>query len=104
MAASNAMTLGALRRSLAANAPPPGLSPLLQALWHDAKGDWKRAHEIVQAVKGNASERVHAYLHRKEGDLDNANYWHRSAGTEMPDVTLEREWETLVETLLTKKD
>lgn len=64
------------RKSLAARTPPAGASKLLQALWHDAKGDWPRAHEIVQAVKGATSARVHAYLHRKEGDLDNAKYWH----------------------------
>jgi hypothetical protein len=86
--------------SLAAAKPPTGAAKLLQALWHDAKGDWNRAHEIVQAVQGKASARVHAYLHRKEGDLDNSNYWHERAGSTMPDVPLEKEWETLVVDLL----
>ncbi len=88
------------RQSLAAQTPPAGISKLLQALWHDAKGDWKRAHEIVQSVKGTASARVHAYLHRKEGDLDNANYWHGRAGTSMPKIPLEKEWEAFVTELL----
>ena len=88
------------RRSLAAQTPPTGASKLLQALWHDAKGDWKRAHAIVQSVKGTASARVHAYLHRKEGDLDNASYWHGRAGTRMPKIPLEKEWEALVTELL----
>jgi hypothetical protein len=94
------MDLREFRRSLAAPAPPAGLSKLVQAMWHDAKGDWDRAHEITQSVKGKASARVHAYLHRKEGDLDNANYWHDRAGTKMPKVPLEKEWETLVTGLL----
>jgi hypothetical protein len=94
------MDLRELRQSLAAPAPPAGLSKLVQALWHDAKGDWDRAHEITQSVKGQASARVHAYLHRKEGDLDNANYWHDRAGTKMPKIPLENEWEELVTELL----
>jgi hypothetical protein len=94
------MDLDELRKSLAGKAPPAGMSEPLQALWHDAKGDWRRAHEIVQSVKGKAGARVHAYLHRKEGDLDNARYWHDRAGTEVPAVTLEQEWEMLVQALL----
>ncbi len=94
------MEFDEFRRSLAAQAPPPGVSKVLQALWHDAQGDWKRAHEIVQSVKGKTSARVHAYLHRKEGDLDNANYWHERADTKMPKIPLEKEWESLVNELL----
>ncbi len=94
------MDLREFRQSLAAPAPPAGLSKLVQALWHDAKGDWNRAHEIVQSVKGKAGAKVHAYLHRKEGDIDNANYWYDRAGTEMPKASLEKEWEMLVTELL----
>jgi len=47
--------------------------------------------------------RVHAYLHRKEGDSDNAHYWYTRAGTERPHVSLRREWETLVRNLLEKR-
>jgi hypothetical protein len=94
------MDLRELRQSLAAPAPPAGLSKLVQALWHDAKGDWERAHEITQSVKGKTSARVHAYLHRKEGDLDNANYWYDRSDMKMPKIPLEKEWETLVTGLL----
>ena len=96
------MSLKEFQRSLAAEAPPAGTGKVLQALWHDARGDWSRAHEIVQSEKGKASARVHAYLHRKEGDLDNANYWHDRAGTTLPKVSLEKEWETLVAELVDK--
>ena len=94
------MDIDEFRKSLAAPTPPTGANKLLQALWHEAKGDWKRAHGIVQSVKGAASARVHAYLHRKEGDLDNANYWHGRAGTRMPGILLEEEWAALVTELL----
>ena len=59
--------------------PPAALPALLSALWHDARGDWKRAHEIVQGEKGEDAAAVHAYLHRKEGDLSNADYWYGRA-------------------------
>ena len=94
------MDVDEFKLSLAAKTPPSGLGELVQALWHEAKGDWGRAHAIVQAHKGKASARVHAYLHRKEGNLDNANYWYERAGRAMPKNSLEQEWETLVATLL----
>ena len=55
------------------------LSPLLLALWHDAKGDWDGAHRVAQDVDGENAAWVHAYLHRKEGDASNADYWYRRA-------------------------
>ena len=97
------MNIDEFRRSLSGNAPPADCGELLQALWHDAKGDWQRAHEITQAATGKPAARVHAYLHRKEGDLDNARYWHERAGSTMPDITLEQEWETLAADLLKKE-
>ena len=88
------------RASLAEDSPPAGLDPLLQALWHEARGDWARAHEIAQRQQGAAAARVHAYLHRKEGDLANADYWYARAGSERPAIALPAEWERLVEALL----
>ena len=90
------MDTAEFRHSLAAKAPPAGMNKLAQALWHDAKGDWNRAHEIVQSVKGQAGARVHAYLHRKEGDLDNAGYWYQRAGTKPSRASLASEWQALV--------
>ena len=90
------MDVREFRLSLTAKTPPPGLNKLAQALWFDGKGDWARAHEIVQSVSSKASARVHAYLHRKEGDRDNADYWYQHAGTQMPKVSLDEEWEALV--------
>jgi hypothetical protein len=39
---------------------------------------------------------VHAYLHRKEGDTWNADYWYKKAGKIRPKLSLEEEWEYLV--------
>jgi hypothetical protein len=69
------MTLDDFRKSLTASTPPAGLTPALAGLWWDAKGDWTQAHESAQGDEGNDGSWVHAYLHRKEGDLGNAAYW-----------------------------
>ena len=60
--------------------PPAGAGPALQALWYDARGDWDRAHELAQQDAGRNGSWVHAYLHRKEGDIMNAGYWYSRAG------------------------
>lgn len=75
-------------------APPADASPALQALWHDARGDWERAHLCAQEDEGRDGAWVHAYLHRKEGDLGNAGYWYQRANRKPPaaNVTLSEEW------------
>ena len=94
------MELAAFRDSLSKSAPPDGVGRLLGALWYDAKGDWVRAHEIVQDEEGRDAAWVHAYLHRKEGDQSNAGYWYRRAGKPVCKVPLEDEWESVVTALL----
>jgi len=79
---------------------PPKTKPMLEALWYDRKGDWHRAHDIVQDINGSMASRIHAYLHRKEGDLGNAGYWYSRAGKSRPEVDLDSEWEELVRELL----
>ena len=81
---------------------PEKLSVPLQALWHDARGDWQRAHELVQQSEGRAGDRVHAYLHRKEGDEGNARYWYRRLGLPQPEISLEDEWLALVREFLNR--
>ncbi|MCS7208410.1 MAG: hypothetical protein NZ874_02460, partial [Fimbriimonadales bacterium] len=85
--------------SLASDAPPDVPPPLL-GLWYDAKGDWDRAHKIVQDDASSESAWVHAYLHRKEGDISNAHYWYRRAGKPPFSGTLESEWEQIASALL----
>lgn len=94
------MDIETFKTSLAGNEPPPGLDPLLRALWLDAKGDWGGAHAIAQDVASIDGARIHAYLHRKEGDGSNARYWYRSARVPVESGSLEEEWEQLVLDLL----
>jgi hypothetical protein len=86
-----------------ANKPPGHLSAPLRALWLDAKGDWAAAHTIVGDLETKEGARVHAYLHRVEGDRDNARYWYARAGVRPEVHALEAEWEDLVRTLLGEK-
>ena len=79
------MTFLEFRASLASrDEPPAGLSAPLRALWLDGKGDWAAAHGTVDDLETTTAARVHAYIHRKEGDLDNARYWYRRAGRPFP--------------------
>ena len=83
-----------------ASADPKGLSVELEALWYDGKGDWDKSHEVIQDVNTKNAAWIHAYLHRKEGDLGNAQYWYSRAGKSMPNVSLDAEWKSLVEYFL----
>ena len=94
------MNLDAFKDSVAGDAPPAGVSLALQALWWDAKGDWNKAHECAQARDDAAGMSVHAYLHRKEGDQDNAGYWYRRAGKSPATVSLGEEWDAIAGALL----
>jgi hypothetical protein len=97
------MDLDEFRRSTGGSAPPDGLAAPLTALWHAAKGDWKRAHEIVQDAAGKDAAWVHAYLHRVEGDLDNAGYWYRQAGRPAATTPLDEEWNTIATAFLAER-
>src|SRR4051812_240269 len=86
--------------SVAIEAPPTELSAPLAALWCDAKGDWTRAHALVDELETADGMAVHAYLHRKEGDASNADYWYRRAGRGFHRPLLDDEWMALVDGLL----
>jgi hypothetical protein len=94
------MTLAEFKASLESGQPPAGLPPALRALWHDGAGDWDEAHRIAQDVEDETGALVHAYLHRKEGDLANAGYWYRRAGQASARDPLPEEWERIVVALL----
>jgi hypothetical protein len=89
-------TLAEFKTSLTSEQPASGLSPQLKALWYDGKGDWHQAHAQVDHLTDRSSAWVHAYLHRKEGDIWNADYWYRQARQTRPDISLDEEWEQLV--------
>jgi len=88
------------RRSLDENSPPE--DDLLRALWYDAHGDWEEAHRIVQDIHSHDAAWIHAYLHRKEGDLGNARYWYRRANRGESTAELEEEWEEIARALLAR--
>ena len=90
------MTVEELKASLAHDVPPRTISVALAALWWDAKGDWDRAHQLVNDLQTTDAMAVHAYLHRKEGDASNAEYWYRRAGRQFARPTLDAEWAALV--------
>jgi hypothetical protein len=93
------MTFAEFKATLSA-AKPPAVRPALVALWHDAKGDWDAAHRIAQDIEDATGAWVHAYLHRKEGDLANAGYWYRRANKPEARSDLDAEWEQIVTALL----
>ena len=86
--------------SVAAGTPPAGAKPALLALWHDARGEWDRAHELAQSAGGREGDWVHAYLHRKEGDEMNAGYWYARARRPAATGELAEEWAAMVRELL----
>ena len=99
------MSFAEFQRSVAREAAPPaGASPALQALWHDARGDWTQAHTCAQEDGGRDGAWVHAYLHRKEGDAGNAGYWYARARRTPPaeGVTPEAEWAEIARELLAR--
>jgi hypothetical protein len=81
---------------------PETLPKALQAMWYDKKGDWSKAHEIVQDARDGDSAWVHAYLHRKEGDLNNARFWYERSGQLEFVGELNQEWEQITSIFLKK--
>jgi hypothetical protein len=94
------MTLQEFKNSLHEKLPPPELNDLLKALWYDGKEDWEKSHNIVQDINSKDAAWIHAYLHRKEGDLGNASYWYHRAGKNLPSTSLNEEWESIVQAFL----
>ena len=72
---------------------------LLKAMYLAQKGDWNTAHEIVKDMDHEVAWWVHAYLHRKEPDLNNAAYWYLRAQKHMPRYSLAQEWQEIFDFL-----
>jgi len=89
------MNFQVFNESLSLTEPPVHLSLPLKALWYDAKGDWHSAHDLINDLEDSTSAWVHAYLHRKEGDIGNAGYWYRKAGKQLSSLSLKDEWTEL---------
>jgi hypothetical protein len=93
------MTLDEFTATLT-GAAPPDVSSALRALWHDAHGDWDAAHGVAQDIDDATGAWIHAYLHRKEGDLGNAAYWYRRAQQPVATGSVDEEWRRIVTALL----
>jgi hypothetical protein len=87
------------KESISLDHPPSNISVYLKALWFDAKDNWEKSHTIIQDIEDQTAAWIHAYLHRKEGDIWNADYWYQRAGKKRPAMTLQEEWEDIVNTL-----
>ncbi|HTZ57112.1 MAG TPA: hypothetical protein VMB49_03400 [Acidobacteriaceae bacterium] len=94
------MTVDQFRATVHESEPPASLSPLLRALWWDAKGNFDQAHKIAQDDPSSEAAWVHAYLHRKEGDHPNASYWYRQARQAHPKISSDEEWRQIATALL----
>ena len=94
------MTFDQFIKSIDVEKSPAELSETLTSLWWDKKGDWDTAHAIAQQIPTVQGSAVHAYLHREEGVLWNADYWYSRAGRQRPVIPLEEEWQALVKEML----
>jgi hypothetical protein len=113
------LSLRAFTASLGGGAPPDGLDNALQALWYEARAggpgatpaagadgdmpaDWKTAHGLVQRQRDERGRWVHGYLHRIEGDDDNAAGWYERAGRPFPTLSFADEWTQIAADLLAR--
>jgi len=94
------MTLDEFRSTLSQRHAPESFSPALRAMWEEARGNWSEAHVIAQDIDDKTGSWIHAYLHRKEGELGNAGYWYRRAEQPVAHDGLDAEWERIVSALL----
>lgn len=94
------MTIDEFKKSLSNTNPPNNASPVLEAMWYQANGDWDRAHAIAQSQESLEGDWVHAFLHRDEGDLANAGYWYRRADKPVATGTIQEEWDQLISALI----
>jgi hypothetical protein len=90
-------------QSLTQAEPPQEWGEELRALWHAGKDDWHAAHLIAQSREGALPARIHAHLHRVEGDHSNAAYWYRRAGLPVVTLPLRSEWEEIVRDALKRR-
>ena len=66
------------------------------AMCHAMNDDWNSAHSIAQSIKNELGFWIHAYLHRIDGNLENANYWYRYANRPPSQNALKNEAEEII--------
>lgn len=82
--------------------PPDNFIPELKAMWWERKNYWDKGHDIIQNIPGKDAAWVHAYMHRKEGDISNASYWYNRAGRQTEEGDIVEEFRAIVMYLLEK--
>ena len=99
---SDKMDYNSFNYTLDMGQPPVDFHESIKALWWERKGEWVKAHELIQNSDGPDAAWVHAYLHRKEGDTVNAGYWYARAGRDIGKGDIVEEFRTIVSELLKK--
>ena len=61
--------------------------PIGTAVRYLKKGDWQKAHAIVQEDASELGCWAHGIVHLMEGDVGNARYWYRRAHRAFPGTT-----------------
>ena len=95
-----AMTHQEFLDSTQLDAPPQNIQGPLLALWLDRTGDWEKAHNTAQSLESEGGAWIHAYLHRKEGDALNAQYWYSRAAKPECRLSLDEEWTEITKAIL----
>jgi hypothetical protein len=54
------------------------------AIRHLRRGDWQKAHALVQNDSSDLGSWAHGIVHLLEGDVGNARYWFRRARRPFP--------------------
>ena len=80
--------------------PSKKLSGIYLAIWYVVKDNWDLAHNIVQDINTETASWIHAYLHRVEGDIDNAHYWYNRANKEPSSESLGSELNDIMTSIL----
>jgi Flp pilus assembly protein TadD len=57
---------------------------LKEAVGHLQRGDWQKAHELVDDDESPLGCWAHGIVHLLEGDVANARYWFQHAGRAFP--------------------
>ena len=82
--------------SIKSGFPPDELTKPELAMWHAMNDNWNSAHHTAQSIKNELGAWIHAYLHRIEGDIENANYWYKRASRLPSQNTLKDEAEEII--------
>lgn len=80
--------------------PPENWSKELKSVWYQTKGNWDKSHLLAQDIHNSMGSRIHAHLHRYEGDEWNAKYWYKQAGRTFPSISLKKELKLLVKEII----